>query len=169
MNTSSIILGNLLSFFGMLCDSFSASRKTAKAVLLWQSLGQIIYGLSSLVLKGYSGVVQSVVSLLRNTVAITNIKKRYVEWGLIILGIIFGLYFNNRGVVGLLPVIANSEYSVAIFRFKDNERALKISFLICIVLFSIFNVYIMNYVGVVTNAVVFASTAAFLVRKPDKK
>lgn len=165
MSTSSIIIGNLFSLLGMACDSFSASRKTSKAVLLWQSLGQIIYGLSSLVLKGYSGAVQSVVSLLRNTVAIVNIKNRYLEWGIIILGVIFGLYFNNRGVVGLLPVIANSEYSVAIFRFKDNERALKISFLICIVLFSVFNAFIMNYVGVVTNAVVFASTAAFLVKK----
>ena len=97
-----------------------------------------------------------------------NIKNRYIEWGLIILGVVFGLHFNNRGIVGLLPVIANSEYSVAIFRFKDNERALKISFLICIVLFSIFNLYIMNYVGVATNCVVFASTAAFLVKK-DKK
>ena len=168
MNTSSIIIGNLLSLLGMGCDSFSASRKTSKGVLLWQSMGQIVYGLSSLVLKGYSGAVQSVVSLLRNSVAIANIKNRYLEWGLIILGVIFGLYFNNRGIVGLLPVIANSEYSVAIFRFKDNERALKISFLICIVLFSIFNLYIMNYVGVVTNCVVFASTAAFLVKKKDK-
>ena len=168
MNASSIIIGNILSLLGMGCDSFSASRKTTKGVLIWQSLGQVIYGLSSFVLKGYSGAVQSVVSLLRNSVAIANIKNRYIEWGLIILGVIFGLHFNNRGIVGLLPVIANSEYSVAIFRFKDNERALKISFLICIVLFSIFNLYIMNYVGVATNCVVFASTAAFLVKKDNK-
>lgn len=168
MNTSSIIIGNLCSLLGMACDSFSASRKTTKGVLIWQSIGQFIYGLSSLVLKGYSGAAQSLVSLLRNTVAIANIKKRYIEWGLFLFGVVFGLYVNNRGLVGILPVIANSEYSIAIFRFKDNERALKISFLICIVLFSIFNVYIMNYVGVATNAVVFASTAAFLIKK-DKK
>ena len=76
MNTASIIIGNLCSLLGMACDSFSASRKTAKAVLLWQSMGQVIYGLSSFVLKGYSGAVQSVVSLLRNTVAIVNIKNK---------------------------------------------------------------------------------------------
>ena len=165
MNTTSIIIGNLCSLLGMACDSFSASRKSTKGVLIWQSMGQIIYGLSSLVLKGYSGAAQSLVSLLRNSVAIAKIKNRYIEWGLILFGVIFGLYVNNRGLIGILPVIANSEYSIAIFRFKDNERALKISFLICIVLFSIFNVYIMNYVGVATNAVVFASTAAFLLKK----
>ena len=149
----------------MACDSFSASRKTSKGVLIWQSMGQFIYGMSSLVLKGYSGAAQSLVSLLRNSVAIANIKNKYIEWGLILFGVVFGLYVNNCGLIGILPVIANSEYSIAIFRFKDNERALKISFLICIVLFSIFNVYIMNYVGVATNAVVFASTAAFLLKK----
>lgn len=165
MNTTSIIAGNLCSLIGMGCDSFSASRKTARGVLIWQSMGQVVFGLSSFILKGYSGAVQSAVSLLRNASAIANIKNRYLEWVLVGLGIVFGLYFNNCGIVGLLPVIANTEYSIAVFRFKDNERALKIAFLICIAMFSVFNVYIMNYVGVVTNIVVFISTAVFLVKK----
>ena len=152
----------------MTTDSLSSTMKTTKGMLWVQNLSQIIYGVGAFLLGGYSGAVQSVVSLLRNTVAIANIKSRVLEWLLIGLGVVFGLYFNNRGIVGLLPVIANSEYSIAIFRFKDNERALKISFLVCIVLFSIFNAYIMNYVGVVTNGVVFVSTAAFLLKK-DKK
>lgn len=164
MNTISIIIGNLCSLVGMACDSFSASRKTAKGVLVWQSFGQFMYGMSSFVLKGYSGAAQCAVSILRNCVAIARINSKVIEWVLIIFGVVFGLAVNNCGFMGLLPVIANSEYSVAIFRFKDNERALKISFLICIVLFSIFNVYIKNYVGTATNAVVFASTAAFLVK-----
>ena len=165
MNTTSIIIGNLCSLLGMACDSFSASRKTTKGVLIWQSFGQFIYGLSSFVLKGYSGAAQCAVSILRNCVAIAKVNSKIVEWALILFGVVFGLYVNNLGLIGVLPVIANSEYSVAIFKFKDNERALKISFLICIVLFSIFNLYIKNFVGVATNAVVFASTAAFLVKK----
>ena len=165
MNTTSIIIGNLCSLLGMACDSFSASRKTTRGVLIWQSFGQFIYGLSSFVLKGYSGAAQSAVSILRNCVAIAKVNSKIVEWGLILFGVVFGLYVNNLGLIGVLPVIANSEYSVAIFKFKDNERALKISFLVCIVLFSIFNLYIKNFVGVATNAVVFASTAAFLVKK----
>ena len=165
MNTTSIIIGNLCSLLGMACDSFSASRKNTKGVLIWQSFGQFIYGLSSFVLKGYSGAAQCAVSILRNCVAIAKVNSKIVEWALILFGVVFGLYVNNLGLIGVLPVIANSEYSVAIFKFKDNERALKISFLICIVLFSIFNLYIKNFVGVATNAVVFASTAAFLVKK----
>lgn len=165
MNITTLIAGNLCSLIGMACDSFSASRKTTRGMLLWQSMGQVVFGLSSLILKGYSGAVQSAVSLLRNGCAIAGIKNRYAEWGLVGLGILVSLYFNNLGIIGLLPVIANTEYSIAVFRFKDNERALKVAFLICIALFSVFNLYIMNYVGVLTNVVVFLSTAAFLIKK----
>lgn len=165
MNTGSILAGNLCSLIGMGCDSFSVSRKSAKSVLIWQSVSQVVFCLSSIILKGYSGAVQSVVSLLRNGCAIANIKNRYVEWVLVGLGIVFGLYFNNLGIIGLLPVIANTEYSIAVFRFKNNDRALKIAFLICIAMFSVFNLYIMNYVGVLTNIVVFTSTAIFLIKK----
>ena len=169
MNSTSIIIGNLCSLLGMAMDSLSASGKTVKAVLIWQSLGQLVYGIGSAVLKGYSGAVQSLVSILRNFAAIANLKSRYIQWGLIIFGVVFGLYVNNRGLAGLLPVLANSQYSVAIFCLKDNERALKMSFLLCVALFSVFNACIFNFVGVATNAVVFVSTAAYLIKnRPGK-
>lgn len=170
MNTLNIIAGNVCSLIGMACDSVSASVKSVKAVLVWQGLGQLVYCIGSVVLKGYSGAVQSFVSILRNLAAIFNLKSRFIQWGLIIFGIVFGLYVNNRGLAGLLPVIANSQYSIAIFKFKDNERALKISFLFCVALFSAFNLFIYNFVGTVTNAVVFISTAAYLVKtRPQQK
>lgn len=51
-------------------------------------------------------------------------------------------------------MIANFQYSVAVFRLKDRPRALKISFGLNSVLFCIFNFVKMNYVGVISNAVV---------------
>ncbi|MBR4019063.1 MAG: hypothetical protein IKK12_05885, partial [Clostridia bacterium] len=59
----------------------------------------------------------------------------------------------------------NLEYSIAVFRFKDNERALKISFVICVVMFAVFDVVIMNIVGLIVNCVVVATTVAFLCKK----
>ena len=63
-----------------------------------------------------------------------------------------------------MPVIANLEYSLAVFRFKDNERALKIAFAICIVLFMAFNIVILNFVGAISNAVILGMTILFIVR-----
>lgn len=58
--------------------------------------------------------------------------------------------------------IANLEYSIAVFRFKENERALKLSFLINTALYAFFGFAIKNYVGVAANLVVIVTTAVTL-------
>ena len=164
-----IILGNLFSLLAMLTDSFSSSRKTVKGMLLVQCLSQLFYVLCSAVLKGYSAVVQSVVSILRNLLAISKVQSKAVEWILVILGVVLGLAFNNLGLFGLLPVIANLEYTLAIFHVKDNERMMKVAFLINAFLYAIFNIVIYNFVGIVTNMIVVVVTFIFLVKSAKKK
>lgn len=168
MDVIGIAIGNVCSLLAMVTDSISAAQKTAKRVLIFQSLSQLCYGVGALVLNGYSAAVQNLVSILRNLVAIKNINSKALEWTLTILGVVLGLYFNNLGLLGLLPVVANLQYTLAIFRFKDNERALKISFMIAIGMFAVFNTVIYNAVGAVGNAVVCVSTAISLIRSSKK-
>ena len=85
-----------------------------------------------------------------------------------LLGVVLGLAWNNLGWIGLLPVAANLEYTLAVFKFKDNERALKISFAICIGLFAVFNLAILNFVGFCSNMVVMATTLAMIFKKESK-
>ena len=165
MNTISVILGNVCSLLAMVTDSVSATRKTAKGVLLMQSLSQLIYCTGTILLKGYSGAVQNLVSILRNFVAIRKINSAMVEWFLVLLGVVLGILFNNLGLMGYLPVVANLQYTLAVFKFKDNERALKISFAICVGMFIIFNFAILNFVGVVSNFVVLVTTLVMLYKK----
>ena len=165
MNIIAVVIGNLCSLCAMITDSISSAQKTAKRVLLVQSLSQLIYGIGTTVLRGYSGAVQNGVSILRNFVAIRNIQSKAVEWTLVIVGVVLGVVFNNLGLMGLLPVIANLQYTIAIFRFRDNERALKISFLLTCVMYALFNAVIYNVVGVITNVVVVITTVANLIRE----
>lgn len=164
----SLITGNLFSLFAMAADSISSSRKTTRDVLLVQSVGQFFYCLSAIFLKGYSAAVQNVISILRNFVALRAHRSKYLEWFLVALGVLLGLVFNNRGWLGLLPIAANLEYSIAVFHFKDNERALKTAFLFCIVLFAAFNVVILNIVGLISNAIVFIMTLLFVLRSAKR-
>ena len=165
MGVIGIILGNVCSLLAMITDSISATRKTAKGVLIFQSLSQVIYGTGAILLKGYSSAVQNAVSLLRNFVAIRKVNSALVEWILLILGVVLGLWFNNLGLVGWLPVIANFQYTLAVFQFKDNERALKFSFVICVGMFVIFNVVILNIVGACSNLIVMITTLVMLLKK----
>ena len=165
MNAISVILGNACSLLAMVTDSISSTRKTAKGVLLVQSLSQLIYCVGTILLKGYSAAVQNAVSILRNFVAIRKINSAVVEWSLVILGVALGIGFNNLGMIGFLPVVANLQYTLAVFKFKDNERALKISFAVCIGMFAVFNLVIYNFVGVASNLVVLGTTLVMLFKK----
>ena len=154
MQAIALIIGNLCSVLAMITDSISNTRKTTRGVLLVQSVSQVFYGVGSAVLGGYSGAVQNAVSILRNFVAIKKVNNRLIQAILVILGAVLGIAFNTIGIWGWLPVIANLEYTVAVFLFPDNERALKIAFLLCVAMFIAFNGAILNFVGMISNLVV---------------
>lgn len=168
MNVLEIVVGNLCSLLAMVTDSISAAQKTAKRVLWVQTLSQLIYFIGTVILKGYSGAAQNAVSIVRNLVAIKGIGSKVTEWVLLLMGVGLGLGFNNLGLVGLLPVVANFQYTLCIFRFQDHERALKTSFMISVGLFAVFNVAIYNWVGATSNAVVCITTAIALLRSRNK-
>ena len=163
-----IIIGNLCPLLAMGTNAISSTRKTAKGMLLFQSLSQVIYFGCALILRGYSAAVQNVVSIIRNAVAIKNIKNKVIEWVLIILGLALGIVFNNRGIIGLLPVIGNLQYTLAIFYLKDNERLFKISFLISLIGFVIFNIAILNIVGAIADTIVSITTIIALIKERNK-
>ncbi|MBR4308904.1 MAG: YgjV family protein [Oscillospiraceae bacterium] len=160
----SLILGNLCSVFAMASDGLSSTRKTAKGVLWAQCLSQVFYGAGSVIAKGYSGAAQNVISLLRNFSAMKKWNRRVLEWALVIGAVVLGLAVNNRGVMGLLPVVANLEYSLVVFSYKENERALKWAFLVNLALFAVFNAFIGLITATMGNVAVFVLTAVYLYR-----
>lgn len=160
-----LIIGNLCSLLAMITDSIGSTRRTARGMLAMQSLSQMFFGLGAVVLKGYSAAVQNGLSIVRNFFAMSGKKCSWLEWLLVALGVVLGLGFNNLGLVGLLPVVANFTYSITVFRFKENEYALKTVFLTNVVMFIVFNAFIYNVVGVVANTVVLVMTASALLRE----
>lgn len=159
-----IIIGNIFTLLAMCFNAASATRKTPKGMLWMQNASQGIYLISGIVLGGYSASVQNGVSILRNLAAIRNIKSKALEWTFVILGVVLGVAFNNRSWIGLLPVIGNLQYTLAIFRFRNDEWKIKLFFLISIVAFIAFNIAIQNYVGAVSDTVVLVTTVVSLLK-----
>ena len=165
MSKTAVLIGNLFSLCAMISDSISGTRKKHSQIMAVQIISQFFYAASSIALKGYSSTGQSVVAVFRNLAAMKNVKSRALEWGLILAGAVLGIAFNNRGLLGWLPVLANLEYSIAVFRLKDSEKALKLAFIVNMVLFAVFNVAIQNYVGAASCSVISLTTALSLFRK----
>ena len=164
MTKTAIIIGNIFSLCAMISDSFSGTRKKHSQIMAVQIVSQFFYGASSIVLKGYSSTVQNVVAVFRNFAAMKNVKSKVLEWGLILAGVVLGIAFNNRGILGWLPIVANLEYSISVFKLKDNENALKLAFIINMVMYAVFNLAIMNYVGTVSCSVIAVTTAVSLIK-----
>ena len=167
-----LIVGNVCTVLAMACNAISSAGRSPKKVLWMQSASQAIYGISGIALQGYSATAQNVVSILRNLAAIRNMKSKVLEWALVVLGVVLGVACNNRGVIGLLPVIGNLQYTLAIFKFKTDERKIKIFFLISTVCFVVFNFAICNYVGALADAIVSVTTATMIwkdFRRKEKK
>lgn len=160
-----VLTGNILALCAAVTDSVSGTRKTTKAIMGLQTISLFFYAAGNLVLRGYSAVVQNVVSVGRNLLAASGKKIAALEWLLTIAAIVLGIYFNNRGVIGLLPVVANGQYTICIFRFKDQEWKLKISFTLVQLMFIVFNLYILNFVGAAMGIAIGGTTVASLIRE----
>ncbi len=165
MGSIDIIIGNLCSLCAMITDSISGTRKTRSQILGIQIISRLFYVVGTIVLKGYSATVQNSVAILRNIAAIKGIKSKTLEWVLIMLGVVLGIIFNNLGLFGWIPIIANFEYSFVMLKVKGNEKVLKISFIISFFMFSIFLFGIKNYIGGVSNLVVVITTTASLIKE----
>ena len=100
MEVNEIIVGNVCSLCAMVSDSVSGTRKKHSEILAVQMLSQVFYGAGTIILKGYSSTVQNAVAILRNLTAMKNIRSKVVEWTLILLGVVLGIVFNNRGLIG---------------------------------------------------------------------
>ena len=164
MTEISIIIGNLFSLCAMISDSISGTRKKHREIMAVQIISQFFYGASSIVLKGYSSTAQNLVAVFRNLAAMKNIRSKTLEWSLILAGVVLGIVFNNRGLLGWLPIIANLEYSIAVFKLRDNEKLLKITFIINMIMYAHNSAVIMNYVGVLSCVVIAVTTAVSLLR-----
>lgn len=164
-----IILGNIASLLSCLLDSFSATKKNKKDMLKIQCFSVLIYMIANTLLQAYSAVVQNICALVRNVLAANGIKNNIIEYIIVLAALFFGIYFNNLGLIGLLPVFGNVEYSICMFVLKDNVRGLKISFLICNICFIVLNLYIKNYVGFVFTAITASTTVINLIKNKQNK
>ena len=160
-----VILGNVLSGLGMVMLFISTRMQDKKQILCIQSFNHGCSAMAGVLLRGYSGVVQDIVSIARNMAVLRG--KLTMVWKVVFVGVglVLGLAFNNRGVVGLLPIIAATEYAVIVVRDGTTERTLKLAIVVSTICWALYSLFLMNYVNLVANVITCASAVGYLLRK----
>ena len=165
----SIILGNIISGIGMLTLFISTLLQDKSRIIGLQAINHALSVIGGILLKGYSGVVQDAIALIRNVVVLREKQTKFLKILFVGLGLVLGILFNNRGWIGLLPIIGATEYAIVIVNEKTTERTIKKAIIVSTILWGIYSIFIYNFVNVVANLVTMISGILYLVRNKNQK
>ncbi len=155
---SFLLLGNIFSFGAALCIAVSVMKKSKKDLIGWQILDTSFCILSASFLNSYSSVSTNSIALVRNILAYTNKLNKVLTGILLVVCIIVGLYVNNRGLIGILPVAATAEYTILIYTTK-NEQQMRYALIVNLLMWFGHDIYIQAYPTACTDMILSIWTA----------
>lgn len=125
--------------------------------MYWQ-IGDTFFGiLSTIVLSAYAALVINSIYLVRNILSYKGRLTKNITYILLIFSILIGLYVNNLGLIGYLPIIASANFTICVYLTK-NEQQMRWSLVLNTLLWCVHGLYIQAYPSAVANMVVFAWT-----------
>ena len=169
MDNKIIIIGNIIAFFGSGGILLSTAVKNKKNILKVQTAASFFLLASDIVLRGYSGAVQDLICILRNITVILGKKSKILNFFFILSGVALGIIFNNKGWLGLLPILANLQFSCIVLHPKADDVMLKASIFASNVCWAIYSLCIFNYVNMAVNIIICISAAVFVIRELVKR
>lgn len=175
-----LLIANILSLIGNAIATSAAFLKSKRNILLFQSSNHVLEIVAQFLTKAYSGMVQEVISLIRNVTFVfvkTDKKapKLIVSIVCLVAGLAMGVWFNivfsGNVLYGYLPVAGAAIYAVfVIFAFmlvsdeRNGELMMKIGLIFNAICWSTYGVFIRLWPVVIFNAVAFVLAVISIVR-----
>lgn len=153
-----LIIGNIFSLFSAICIAISVIKKSKKDLMYWQ-IGDTFFGIiANIALSAYAALVISVICFIRNILSYKDKLTINITYILLILSVVIGLYANNRGVIGWLPIIASASYTICVYVTK-NEQQMRWALVFNLMLWFVHNAYVQAYPSAIANIVLCFWTA----------
>ena len=161
-----LVWGNIFSLLSAICLAVSVIKKNKTDLIWWQILDVIFCILSNIALYTYAALTTNSVALIRNILAYKNKLSSKITFILMILCIIFGLWANNRGIIGFFPVVASASYTIFMYTTK-NEQQMRWALISNLILWLVHDVYVQAYPSAVMDVILSVWTAiqVFINRK----
>ncbi len=158
-----LIVGNIFSLLSAICIAISVVKKSKKDLMYWQ-IGDTLFGIvANIALFAYAALVISVICFIRNVLSYKGKLTINITYVLLILSVIIGLYANNRGVIGWLPIIASASYTICIYVTK-NEQQMRYALVVNMILWFVHNAYVQAYPSAIANIVLCFWTVVQILR-----
>lgn len=148
---SRLLVANIISFVGALFLCLSCIAKTKRRVATYQFIQCGLLVFAQLAFGKGSGAVSMGAAFVRNVCIATG---HYGIIPMILIAsftLIFGLRFNTYGFIGLMPVAVGIFYTVALY-FSKGIKGTKIALSVLLLVWVIYSLLILDFFGVVSNA-----------------
>ncbi len=145
-----LIVGNIFSLLSSICIAVSVIKKNKTDLIWWQILDEIFCILSCAALYAYAALTTNTISLLRNILAYKGKLTEKLTWILCALCIIVGLWANNRGIIGLFPIVASASYTFFMFTSKNSQQ-MRWALVSNLMLWFVHDIYIQAYPSALTD------------------
>ena len=147
------ILGELFSFLSACCLMYSTFGKTKNKMVFWQAINAIFYALSNIFLGGYTAVISNVLTIFRNRL---QVEGKYNKTWMILICILMTsvcLFFNNKGLLGILPITASVSYTMMMYYVKSIKN-MQLAVISNMTQWAIFDFLIQGYPSFVMDLVI---------------
>ena len=180
MDPTVLLIANILSLIGNVMATTSALFKSKRTILLFQSSNHVLEVICQFMTAAYSGMIQEVISLIRNTTFVflkTTKKAPKLIVSLIclvagiVLGVVINVRFSGNVLYGYLPIVAAATYSVfmilafiATSEERRGELLLKIGLLINVMCWAAYGFFVRLYPVIVFNLITTVLSVLSIVR-----
>jgi len=157
-----ILIGNIIALLSSTFMVISGIVKEKKKVLFYQIIEVILALIAYVFLNTMSGVIINALNLVRNILGYNNKLNVVAKIIISILSIILVLYFNNNGLIGLLPLITILVWIWAMT--IENVILFKLIFAFNISLWIVYDLNVKNYVAFVFDIITIISIFISIIR-----
>ena len=146
-----IWLGHILSAVSFAALAASLFARDTRRLFLLQAADSFLGALSNLCFGGFSGASTNGIATVRNLLKAHGRFAGVIVWLTLVAQVAIGVLVNNRGLLGLLPVAATVEYTLAV-ALTDGVRAVKLALLANILMWAAYGALIGDWVGLSKSA-----------------
>lgn len=161
------IPAHICALIGFIFLIISTQVKEKNKILLFQSLFSFFFFLQYILLGVYSAGILNLVSLVRNIVYYKNTNK-IRTYSIIILTFLVGLICticdmkNYIFIISVIPLIINLLYAYSLS--KNNIVLIKKVFLVCSIIWVIYDYFVKAYIGLFCNSLEMLSYVMYFIR-----
>ena len=158
-----MLIGNIISLAGACFTLLSAWSRDRKRIYLYQAAQCLLLAVANIFFASISGVTTCALCAVRNCLLAYD-RFTAGRCALFVAAVAaLGLYTNNRGLTGLLPIIATVLYTVGCY-FAKRAKAIKLNMIVNLVLWAAYDLLVGDYVSGAVDSVSAMTALASILR-----